>query len=146
MLHRLGEVLRGLVQPTLVRGGDAETCQDDRDDLLVACGPGEAERAAAGVADVCVPSAVEKAFGENEERESFQPDIACSACDRHRLVTMAAGLVEVAGTRSERGENVERHRERKGRPERTPECDALMGERFCAREITEEPGEQRRPA
>src|SRR5688500_5811525 len=104
MRDRLGEVVRGLVQPALVRGGDTETCQDDRDDFLVACGSGEAERAAADVTDVLVPSAVERAFGEHEERESFEPHIARSACDGHRLVTMAAGAVEIAGTRRERRE------------------------------------------
>ena len=144
MLHRLGEVLRGLVEPALVGGGDAETCQDDRDDLRVACGSGEAERAAADVTDVRVPSAVERAFGEDEERESFQPHVAGSACDGHRLVAMAAGAVEVAGGRRERRENVERDRERTGRPDLPPERDALLGEGLRACEVAEEPGEQRR--
>jgi hypothetical protein len=128
-----------------VRGGDSETCQDDGEDFLVAYRSGEAERAAADITDVRVPSAVERAFGEDEERESFQPLIAGSACDGHRLVAIVTGALEVAVECCERREDVERCRERKRRPDRTPERDALMGESLCAREITEEPGEQRRP-
>jgi hypothetical protein len=58
---------------------------------------------------------------------------------------MAAGAVEVAGTRLQRRENVERHCVRDGRPDRTRERDAFMRKRLGAREITKESGEQRRP-
>ena len=69
MPHRLGEVVRGLVQPPLVRGGDAETCQDDRHDFPVARRSGKPERPATDLTDVRVPSVVERALGEHEERE-----------------------------------------------------------------------------
>ena len=43
----------------------------------------EAERAAADFTDVRVPSSVETALGESEERESFEPHISRGACDGH---------------------------------------------------------------
>src|SRR4051794_39966153 len=56
---------------------------------------------------------------------------------------MAPGVIEVAGTRAERRENVERHCVREGRPFRTGERDALVRKRLCSCEILKEPGEQR---
>ena len=64
MLHRLGEVLRASSSLRSCAAAIPRRARTSAMTSSVACGSGEAERAAAEVTDVRVPSAVEIALGE----------------------------------------------------------------------------------